>query len=217
MVCHLCQAAAAKKFGKDRRGNQRYRCRVCRKTFSTRPERPLPAAMRISPEKALLILQLLCEGSGIRAIGRITGCHQATILKLLTEVGAGCERMLAERIKGLAVRDVQGDEIWTYIGMKEGKKTRRGIADPEVGDAYCFTALERHSKLILAWPASLIEHYPVLKADVSYYTRVYKAGGGDRAGYREDFIQPRMHRQERRRAAVGHELPQAGRVLSGED
>ena len=28
---------------------------------------------------------------------------------------------------------------------------RRGIADPETGDAYCFIGLERHSKLVLAW------------------------------------------------------------------
>jgi transposase-like protein len=92
MVCHLCQAANAKKFGRTRDGRQRYRCRTCRKTFSERRTRMLPADMRISTEKAELILALLCEGSGIRSISRTTGAHQVTILKLLAEVGAGAGR-----------------------------------------------------------------------------------------------------------------------------
>jgi len=151
MTCHLCQAENAKKFGRTRDGRQRFRCRTCRKTFSERRTRTLPGDMRIAPEKAELILSLLCEGAGIRSIGRTTGAHQVTILKLLAEVGAGCERLLAESIKGVAVRDVQADEVWGYVHCKEGTKTRKGITDPEAGDAYCFIGLERHSKLILAW------------------------------------------------------------------
>jgi transposase-like protein/IS1 family transposase len=151
MTCHSCQAQNAKRFGHTRDGRQRYRCRTCRKTFSERRTRTLPAAMRISPERAELILMLLCEGSGIRSIGRTTGAHQVTILKLLAEVGAGCERLLSESIKDVPVRDVQADEVWGYVRCKEGTKTRKNIQDPEAGDAYCFIGLERHSKLVLAW------------------------------------------------------------------
>jgi transposase-like protein/IS1 family transposase len=150
MTCHLCQASGAKKHGRDRYGNQRFRCRTCRKTFSERPARPL-GAMTVPIEKAVLITQLLCEGNGIRSIQRVTGCHQETILKLLKTVGAGCETLLTERVKGVAVADVQADEVWGYVAMKEGKKARLGVTDPEVGDSYCYTALERHSKLLLAW------------------------------------------------------------------
>jgi transposase-like protein/IS1 family transposase len=149
MVCHNCQTAA-KKFGKDRRGNQRYRCRTCRKTFSERQARPL-GDMRIPVEKAELALMLLCEGSGIRAVERVTGLHRVTILRLLSEVGAGCERLLAAMVKDVPVQDVQADEVWGYVRCKEGTKKRRGIEDPEAGDAYCFIGIERHSKLVLAW------------------------------------------------------------------
>lgn len=34
---------------------------------------------------------------------------------------------------------------------RKAPRSRRGIADPEAGDAYCFIGLERHSKLVLAW------------------------------------------------------------------
>jgi len=149
MTCHNCQARA-KKFGRNRNGSQRFRCLTCRKTFSASPDAPRPQR-RIPVERALLVLQLLCEGCSIRSIERITGTEKRTILRLLVEVGGGCERLLSELVKGVAVEDVQADEVWGYVRCKEGTKERRGIADPEAGDAYCFIGLERHSKLVLAW------------------------------------------------------------------
>jgi transposase-like protein/IS1 family transposase len=149
MVCHSCQARA-KKFGRNRNGSQRFRCLTCRKTFSETPETPRQAR-RIPVERALLVLHLLCEGNSIRSIERITGTEKRTILRLLVEVGGGCERLLAKLVKGVAVEDVQADEVWGYVRCKEGTKERRGIADPEAGDAYCWIGLERHSKLVLAW------------------------------------------------------------------
>jgi transposase-like protein/IS1 family transposase len=149
MVCHCCQARA-KKFGRNRNGSQRFRCLTCRKTFSASPDAPRPQR-RLPVERALLVLQLLCEGCSVRSIERITGTEKRTILRLLVEVGGGCERLLAELVKGVAVEDVQADEVWGYVRCKEGTKERRGIADPEAGDAYCWIGLERHSKLVLAW------------------------------------------------------------------
>jgi len=149
MQCQACQAPA-KKNGRDRRGNQRYRCLTCSKRFAERPARPL-GVMRLPVEKAELVLHLLTEGCAVRAIERVTGVEKRTILRLLAQVGAGCERMLTERVKGVAVEDVQADEVWGYVRCKEGTKERCGITDPEAGDAYCWIGLERHSKLVLAW------------------------------------------------------------------
>ena len=149
MLCEACQAPA-KKMGKDRKGNQRFRCRTCRKSFSERPPRPL-GSMQLPLEKALLCLHLLCEGNAVRSIERIVDVDKKTILKLLVQVGEGCERMLAETVKAVPVRDVQADELWTYIRCKQGTRERNKIADPDAGDAYCYFGIERNSKLILAW------------------------------------------------------------------
>ncbi len=149
MDCDACQTPA-KKFGKDRKGNQRFRCRTCRKTFSERPDRPL-GDMRLPVDRALLCLHLLCEGNAVRAVERITGTEKKTILRLLVQVGEGCERLLAETVKAVPVQDVQADELWTYIRCKQGTRERNKIADPDAGDAYCYIGIERHSKLVLAW------------------------------------------------------------------
>lgn len=69
--------------------------------------------MNLPVGRALLCLHMLCEGSAVRAIERITGTEKKTILRLLVQVGEGCERMLAETVKAVPVRDVQADEVWT--------------------------------------------------------------------------------------------------------
>jgi len=46
------------------------------------------------------------------------------------------------------VSDVQCDEIWGFVGCKE-KHNRTG--NPEFGDAYCFVAFGRASKIVLTW------------------------------------------------------------------
>jgi transposase-like protein/IS1 family transposase len=154
MTCHNCQLKA-KKFGKDRKGNQRYRCAGCRKTFQEQQDKPLNN-MYLPIEKAVLCLQLLVEGNSIRSTERITGVNRNTILDLLVLAGEKCERLLAEKIKGVPVRDVQCDEMWGYVGMKQKtmkRKTAAGTINSSdtLGDAWTFVAIERHTKLVLAW------------------------------------------------------------------
>ena len=149
MTCHNCQIKA-KKFGKDRYGNQRYRCNQCRKTFQQERDKPL-GNMYLPEQKALLVLQLLVEGNSIRSIERVTGIEKKTILSLLALAGERCEALMARTMRKVRVNDLQLDEIWTYVGMKEKTKKRRGKETDRLGDAYCFTAFERDSKLLLTW------------------------------------------------------------------
>src|SRR5262249_16724061 len=46
--------------------------------------------------------------------------------------------------------DVQADEIWGFVGCKEKTRQRRGYSE-DMGDCWCFTAIERTTKLILAF------------------------------------------------------------------
>ena len=149
MNCESCNAPA-KRFGKDRNGLQRYRCLTCKKTFLEPHDRPL-GEMRLPLEKALSVIQHLVEGCSIRSTERITGVEKRTILSLLELVGERCEKLMTDRIKSLTVRDVQADEIWGWVGMKQKTKNYKGIEADSLGDTYCFIGIERHTKLILAW------------------------------------------------------------------
>jgi len=151
MTCHNCQIAC-KRYGKHRNGLQRFRCAQCAKTFTEEHERPLEA-MTLPVERALACLKLLVEGCSVRTIERFTGVHRDTILRLLVLAGERCERLMAEKVRSVPVDDVQVDEIWGYVGCKEKNvpKDGEGRKVALVGDAWCFAAIERKSKLILAW------------------------------------------------------------------
>lgn len=149
MTCHSCQSVC-KRFGRHRNGLQRFRCRQCKRTFTEEHEKPLDE-MRLSPDRAVAVLQLLLEGMSIRSVERVRSIHRDTILKLLVLAGERCQRLLRERIKGLKVEDVQCDEIWGYVGKKEAHKWPFEKDAAGLGDAYCFIAVERGTKLILTY------------------------------------------------------------------
>jgi len=107
--------------------------------------------MYLPVEKALTCLHLLVEGMSVRSIQRVTGVHRDTVLDLLVRVGEKCEQLLDEKIRKVKVKDIQLDEVWSYVEMKEKTKKRQGKDDTQLGDAYTFVAFERESKLILAW------------------------------------------------------------------
>jgi IS1 family transposase len=104
--------------------------------------------MYTAPDKVEGVINLLVEGCSIRSIQRLTGIDQNTIMKILVLAGDRCERLLERMVNGLPVRDVQCDEIWGFVGCKE-KRNLNG--DPMRGDAYCFVAIERNTKLVLSW------------------------------------------------------------------
>jgi IS1 family transposase/transposase-like protein len=135
-------------WGKDRSGNARRFCKACKKSFGLIPERPL-GTMRIPLEIATLCVSLLTEGSSVRSTERITGVHRDTICKLLRVAGAKCEDLMLRMVQEITVEDVQCDELWAPILMKEKTKARKKIQDPKIGDSYTWLAMERTSKLIL--------------------------------------------------------------------
>lgn len=147
-VCRTCGGPVIK-WGKDRLGHPRRFCKACRVSFSVVPPRPL-GTMRLALDKATLCVSLLTEGASIRSTERISGVHRDTICKLLLVVGDKCSDLLGQLVQGVKVDDVQCDELWSYVGMKEKTKARKKNTDPELGDAYTFLALERESKLLLA-------------------------------------------------------------------
>jgi len=148
MQCPSCGADTIK-YGKDRNGNQRYQCRECGRTVTDVPANPI-APMRIGFDRAVLVLSLLTEGMSIRAAERVSGHHRDTIMRLLVIAGGKCERLLDELVQGVEVDDVEADELWSFLNMKQSTKTKRGLSDEvEAGDFYTFLAQERESKLIL--------------------------------------------------------------------
>jgi len=147
MTCESCKVDC-QRFGKHRNGLRRFRCPQCKKTY-TEPHSLTLGEMYIPKDKAILAVQLLIEGNSIRSTERITGLDQNTIMKLLVLAGEKCEKLMGRLIVNVPVKDVECDEIWGFVQKKEGHKAPDEAHDESIGDAYCFVAIERSTKLIL--------------------------------------------------------------------
>jgi transposase-like protein/IS1 family transposase len=145
MTCAACKVDC-QRFGKHRNGLRRFRCPNCKKTFTEAHTNPL-GTMTVPMEKALLAIQLLIEGNSVRSTERITNIDRNTVLKLLVIAGEKCERIMGRYVRNIAVRDVECDEVWSFIGKKE--KRVRPEDDQNLGDCYTFVAIERNTKLVL--------------------------------------------------------------------
>lgn len=145
-TCQACNTNC-QRFGKHRNGLRRFRCPLCKKTYTEEHKRVMDS-MYISHDKAILALQLLLEGNSIRSTERISGLDMNTIMKLLVLAGERSQKHLDTLIQGIDVDDVEVDEVWGYCGKREVHK----LPDEayELGDAYCFIGIERTTKLILA-------------------------------------------------------------------
>jgi IS1 family transposase len=103
--------------------------------------------MYTSIDQAEMVLKLLLEGNSVSSVERVTGVHHTTILKLLVMAGEKCEHVMAEKVRNVEVRDVECDEVWSFVGKKQ-KRVRPGDS-ALLGDCYVWVGIERHSKLVL--------------------------------------------------------------------
>lgn len=70
-------------------------------------------------------------------------------MKVLALAGDRCEKLMGRLIVNVPVKGVQCDEIWGLRPKKEAHKLPMEAHDNSIGDAYCFVAIERYSKLVL--------------------------------------------------------------------
>jgi IS1 family transposase len=97
------------------------------------------------------ILTLLCEGSSMRSITRITGVSIKTVTKLLIDAGRACAEFHDEAVRNVKAQRVQCDEIWSFCYAKANHVLSARATTQRAGDAWTWTALDPDSKLIISW------------------------------------------------------------------
>jgi len=140
----------SKKHGKDKNGNQRYRCKNCGKSWIDQESKPL-VNLRTDLKTAEFVLKCLLEGMSIRATVRLTDVSKNAIQRIIQVAGIRCKEFMEKVVVDQPVKDVECDEIWNFIGCKERHIKEKGISDIGIGDCYNYYGMERHTKFILAW------------------------------------------------------------------
>jgi len=107
--------------------------------------------MNILPkEKQIQIVSALVEGCSVRSTARMVGVEHKTVLRTLLRAGDTCALLLDERIRRVAARCIEVDEIWTYVFKKE-ERLEEGDDPAERGDQYVFVGIEADSKLAISY------------------------------------------------------------------
>ncbi len=154
MIAPVCQHESRTKHGRDRKGNQRWKCNRCGATFASEENRPL-GDMRIDMADAVRVLGMLLEGMSIRACERLTGMKHDTICDLVLLVGENCQRFLPGAIKDVQAKTIELDEIWDFIRLKNRTKEKRGLNGGDDGDSWTWLAIDAETKLILTHTVGL--------------------------------------------------------------
>lgn len=106
---------------------------------------------RLTPEKRAHILHLLCEGSSIRSITRLTGASKNTVAKLLADVGCACSEYQDKAFTNLPCKRIQVDEIWSFVYAKQANVKGAKAAPPAAGDVWTWTSICAETKLVPSW------------------------------------------------------------------
>lgn len=111
------------------------------------PMNKLPSSKRVQ------ILKLLVEGASLRSITRVADVSVNTVTKLLVEAGNACSAYHDEKVRGLACKRVQVDEVWSFCYAKQKNVATAKAAPAEAGDVWTWTALDADTKLMCSWVA----------------------------------------------------------------
>ena len=95
--------------------HQQNQCLRCGTSFSD--NQPL-GGLRVDYRIAAQVINLLCEGMGVRAVARLTRLHRDTVLSILATVGFKCELLLEEKIQNVKAGVVQADEVHAFVYSK---------------------------------------------------------------------------------------------------
>jgi IS1 family transposase len=106
---------------------------------------------KLDTKARVQILTMLCEGSSMRSVSRVTGVSFNTVVKLLVDAGKLCAAFHDERVRNVKSQRVQCDEIWSFSYAKAKNVSRAKAAPEGAGDVWTWTAIDADSKLIISW------------------------------------------------------------------
>jgi IS1 family transposase len=165
----------------------------------------------LDADKQRMIVHLLVEGNSIRSIERLTNVHRDTIMRLMVRIGGKCRTFLDAKMRGLHLKHLQVDEIWTFVLCKQHHLPDGAPTNPKVGDQFLFVALDEFTKLIPCYALGkrtseltqafmydlsdrIVTDYPQISTDgFPAYPGAIKNAFGDEAAYGQiikDFAEP---------------------------
>jgi IS1 family transposase len=104
----------------------------------------------LNTEKRARVVAALVEGTSINATCRITGVAKHTVLNLLRDLGCAAAAYHHWNVRGVRIRNLQCDEIWSFVGAKRKNVSPEKRAEGW-GDVWTWTAIDADTKLCVSY------------------------------------------------------------------
>ena len=102
---------------------RKYICRTCGRVFCDRSN-TMFYDLRTSEDKVILALKLILKGMSQRSIAEVLEVCPKSVSTWFSRASDQSEAITETRLKDLEVPRVEMDELWTFVGKKESRKTK---------------------------------------------------------------------------------------------
>ena len=102
---------------------RKYICRTCGRVFCDR-NNTMFYDLRTSDDKVVLALKLILKGMSQRSIAEVLEVCPKSVSTWLSRASDQSEAITETRLKDLEVPRVEMDELWSFVGKKESRKTK---------------------------------------------------------------------------------------------
>jgi transposase-like protein len=135
--CVACPNEACEHYGLTNQGNvvgngtyetksvrvRKYICRACGKIFCDRSN-TMFYDLKTSEDKVVLALRLIIKGLSQRSTAEVLEVCPKSVSIWLSRASNQSEAVSEAYLKDLKVSKVEMDELWTFAGKKESRKTK---------------------------------------------------------------------------------------------
>ncbi|HEX4309558.1 MAG TPA: IS1 family transposase [Acidobacteriaceae bacterium] len=105
---------------------------------------------RLDISRRTQVVKCLVEGMSVRATVRVTGVAKNTVAKLLVDLGCACAAYHHRNVRGLKVKRLQADEIWSFVGAKKKNVTLEQKVQGW-GDVWTWVGIDADTKLVVSY------------------------------------------------------------------
>ena len=102
---------------------RKYICRTCGRVFCDRSN-TMFYDLRTSEDKVVLALKLILKGMSQRSIAEVLEVCPKSVSTWLSRASDQSEAIMETKLKDLDVSRVEMDELWTFVGKIESRKTK---------------------------------------------------------------------------------------------
>ena len=114
MQCLYCDHPKAHKHDRTSKGNQRFKCPQCGRTF-TETINTIYYRRQVTSQEVDTILQSHAEGTSQRGVARVSHRAYGTVVSILRATSQKAQMVHNQAIQSVDTQEIVADEMWSFV------------------------------------------------------------------------------------------------------